>query len=165
VVDTTGEVSSVVTLTSEITVSSPKAVLVVVGHALDLSVNGTSHGSAESTVALPRGSFTASNGVSSGGMGVGSLAEAVLDSTADGISESSVVAVLPSPGVSVGPLASGSVSDLTLAVALTSSSSGVFTTTLLPLSSINGSLGELGSLGSGHGGDDEGHDDSNLSHS
>jgi hypothetical protein len=125
VMDTTGEVSSdVKRLTFGFTGSSPKAVLAVEGHALNLSVNGTSHGSAESTVALPGGSFMAANGVSSGGMGVGSLAVAVLD-TADGISKSSVVTALPSIGFSVGPLASGSVSDHTLAVALTSSSCGV----------------------------------------
>merc|ERR1712153_266442 len=57
VMDSTGEVSSIVTLTSEITVSTPKTVLVVMGHAFDLSVSGTSHGSTESTVAFPGGSF------------------------------------------------------------------------------------------------------------
>jgi len=160
VMDSTGEVSSVVTLLSESTVSTPKTVLVVVGHAFDLSVSGTSHGSTESTVAFPGGSFTGVN-VSSGGMSMRSLAEAVFDNSTDGITEGSVVTVLPSSGVSVRPFASSSVSDLTLAVTLSSSSSGVFTTTLLPLSSINGGLGELGGS---HGGSDEGHHNGELSH-
>jgi len=127
---TTGKVSSVVTLASEITSSTPKAVLVVVGHALDFSGGGTSHGSTESTVTFPGGGFLVVDG-SSASMFDGRLAGAVLDNSTDGITESSVVTVLPSSGHSVRIFAVVSISDLTVAVALTSSSSSVFFTTML----------------------------------
>ena len=160
VVDSTSQVSSVVTFASKVTSSSPQAVLVVVRHALNFSRGITSHGSTESTVAFPGSSF-AVNSVSSGSVGNVRLAEAVLDGTSDGITEGSVVTVFPSSGVSVRESSSSSILDSTNTMALSSTASSVFTSTLFPLSSINGSLGELGS---GHGGDSEGNNDGSLSH-
>jgi len=153
---TTGKVSSVVTLASEITSSTPKAVLVVVGHALDFSGGGTSHGSTESFVTFPGGGFLVVD-VSSASLFDGRLAGAVLDNSTDGIAESFVVTVRPSSGVSVRIFAIVSVSDFTVAVALTSSSTSVFFTTMLvseffPVFVIgNGSGGGLGELGGTHG--------------
>lgn len=59
------------------------------------------------------------------------VAETVLDSSADGISKGTVVAVLPSPRFSVGESSTGSVLDCTAAVAHTSTSTGMLTTTLV----------------------------------
>jgi hypothetical protein len=58
------------------------------------------------------------------------VAETVLNSAADGITEGTVVAVLPSVSASVGESSTGSIPDDTTAVAHTSASTGVFTTTL-----------------------------------
>lgn len=59
------------------------------------------------------------------------VAETVLDNSADGISEGTVVAVLPSLSASVGESSTGSIPDCTTAVAHTSTSTGMLTTTFV----------------------------------
>lgn len=62
------------------------------------------------------------------------VAETVLDSTTDGITEGTVVAVFPSSRASVGESSTGSVFDCSIAVAHTSTSTGMLTTTLVEAS-------------------------------
>lgn len=59
------------------------------------------------------------------------VAETVLDNTSDGITEGTVVAVLPSVRASVGESSTSSVSDCSTAVAHASTSTGMLTTTLV----------------------------------
>lgn len=88
---------------------------------------------------------------------------AVLSSSTEGISEDTVVAALPASGVSVGVPTVDSITDSTVAVAASSTASGVFSATVSPVGTLDGGLGEFGS-GRGHSGNDEGKNDGNLSH-
>ena len=90
-------------------------------------------------------------------LSLGSLVvtEAVLDGTSDGITESSVVALLVCGGPSFGESTFGTVPDGTIASADATMSSGVLTCALSP-SSLNGGS---------EGGNDEGNDSDSLSHS
>lgn len=88
---------------------------------------------------------------------------AVLSPSTEGISEDSVVAALPASGVSVGVPTVDSIADSTVAVAVSSTASGVLSTTVSPVGTLDGGLSEFGS-GRGHGGNDEGKNDGNLSH-